>query len=101
MIHLSDRKKLNAMAVLVKCFMTVPVVHAGLGLSVPQTDLHSSWDVDSEPTLELRARPQTRLQVDDLVDQDMRSKGEEQGMQNTLFKRKRFRDFPSQPMFPT
>lgn len=26
---------------------TVPVVHAGLGLSVPQTDLHASRDVDS------------------------------------------------------
>lgn len=96
MIHFSDRKKLNTMAVLVKCFMTVPVVHAGLGLSVPQTDLHSSRDVDSEPTLELRARPQARLQVDDLVDQHM-SKGEEQGMQNTSFKRKYLRDVPSQP----
>lgn len=53
--------------------VTVPVVHAGLGLSVPQTDLHASGDVDSQPALELGAGPQTGLQVEDLEEPNVRS----------------------------
>ena len=32
--------------VLLYCLWTVPIVHAGLGLPVPQTDLHASRNVD-------------------------------------------------------
>lgn len=55
------------------CWVAVPVVHTSLGLSVPQTDLHASGDVNREPTLELGAGPQTRLQVDDLEERNMRN----------------------------
>lgn len=48
---------------------TVPVVDAGLGLPVPQTDLHASRDVDGQSSLELGVCSQARLQLDQLEDQ--------------------------------
>lgn len=42
------------------------VVDAGLWLPVPQADLHASWDVDGQTTLELGVGLQPRLKLDDL-----------------------------------
>lgn len=59
--------------VYVLCARTVPVVDAGLGLPVPQTYLHSSRNVDGQPSLKLCTRPQTRLQLDDLREDEQLS----------------------------
>lgn len=48
------------------CLWAVPVVHAGLGLPVPQTYLHASRDINCKPSLELCTRLQTRLELDHL-----------------------------------
>lgn len=53
---------------LFQCFRDVPVVDTGLGLSVPQTDLHASRNVNGETSLKLRTCLQTRLELDDLKD---------------------------------
>lgn len=49
-------------------YFNVPVVNTGLGLSVPQTDLHASRNVNGETSLKLRTCLQTRLELDDLKD---------------------------------
>lgn len=65
----SDSTKTSALSCLFYGLWVIPVVDAGLGLSVPQTDLHASRNINGQPSLKLCTRLQTRLQLDDLQEQ--------------------------------